>query len=61
MKEIQMTKKELIDSMKDYPDDAIVSIWCGLDCRDPGGTYGITKVDYDESFASRITFELECD
>jgi 2-C-methyl-D-erythritol 4-phosphate cytidylyltransferase len=56
-----MTKKELIEAMKDYTDDALISIWCGFDCRNPAGTYSIIKVDYDQSFPERITFQMDYD
>lgn len=56
-----MTKKELIEAMKGYPPDAHISIWCGFDCRDPAGTYSIIKIDYNESFTERITFQMDVD
>jgi|GEM_PF-3659464 len=40
-----MTKSELIEALKDYPDDMKVCADCGFNTRDPSGHYGIIGVD----------------
>lgn len=55
-----MTKEQIIKTLSDFPDDTIVQVWCGFDCRDPAGNYNIKSIKYNEVIKS-VHIELEDD
>jgi hypothetical protein len=55
-----MTKAELIEAMKNYPDNDQIEVWCWFDCRDPAGAYNITDIRRDEARGS-IIFSMDDD
>jgi hypothetical protein len=40
----KMNKKELIEAIKEFPDNYKVTIFCGFDARDPTGPHEVVSV-----------------
>jgi len=58
---LSMTKGELLELMKDLPDDAEVKANCWFNRRDPAGFYKINAGDVYEDFVGRKAIVLDVD